>query len=159
MSMSPIYQLLQSGMRLELGSHTFQTEEILRFAKKFDPQRFHVSEEGAKDSIFGRLCASGWHTGSMWMRHNIDNFEEELMRLTKYEGTKPVIGPSPGLRNLGWPAPVFPGDTIRFHSDITGKRSSARRPGWGIMTVSSYGTNQDDVVVLSMDGAVSIRLD
>ena len=159
MSKPPIYQLLEAGMRLELGSHTFTTEEIIRFAKKFDPQVFHVDEEKAKNSIFGRLCASGWHSGSMWMRHNMEHFKDELMRLTKYQGTEPVIGPSPGLRNLNWPAPVYPGDTIRFHSEITGKRASARRPGWGIMTVSSYGTNQDGVVVLSMDGAVSIRMD
>lgn len=159
MSKIPIYQLLNAGMRLELGSHQFEKQEILRFAERFDPQIFHVSEDGARDSIFGRLCASGWHTGSVWMRHNIDNFKQELTRLTNYEGSEPVIGPSPGLRNLRWPAPVYPGDTINFYSEITGKRTSARRPGWGIMMVRSYGVNQDEVEVLSMDGAVSIRLD
>ncbi len=159
MSKTPIYKLLKTNMQLELGHHTFETEEILRFANKFDPQVFHVSEEGAKDSIFGRLCASGWHTGSVWMRHNIDNFKEELLRLTDYQGTEPVIGPSPGLRDLRWLAPVYPGDTISFYSNISDKRTSARRPGWGILMVNSYGTNQDGIQVLSMDGAVSIRLD
>ncbi len=159
MSKTPIYQLLETGMRLELGSHCFTKEEILRFAKKFDPQVFHVDEEKARDSLFGRLCASGWHTGSVWMRNNITNFKQELTRLTGHNGTEPVIGPSPGLRDLRWPAPVYPGDTISFYSEITGKRTSARRPGWGIMMVRSYGINQHGVEVISMDGAVSIRLD
>ena len=159
MSIPPIYDLLEVGMKLELGSHTFEADEIVRFAKKFDPQVFHLSEEGAKDSIFGQLCASGWHTGSIWMRHNIASFASELMRLTEHKGTEPVIGPSPGLRDLKWPAPVYVGDTIAFYSEITGKRSSARRPGWGILTVHSYGVNQNNVRVIAMGGAVSIRMD
>ena len=159
MTREPIYNLLQPGMKLELGSHTFEAEEIIRYAKKFDPQRFHVSEEGARDSIFGRLCASGWHTGAMWMRYNIASFLDELKRLTDNQGTEPVAGPSPGLRNLKWPAPVYVGDTITFSSTITGKRASGRRPGWGLLTVNSTGVNQDGVTVISMDGAVSIRMD
>lgn len=159
MSKPPIYDLLQPGMRLELGSYTFEADDIIRFAKKFDPQRFHVSEEGAKDSLFGRLCASGWHTGSVWMRCNIANFHSELLRLTDNQGTDLVAGPSPGLRDLRWPAPVYVGDTITYFSEITGKRASARRPGWGLLSVHSWGVNQDDVKVISMDGAVSIRMD
>jgi acyl dehydratase len=60
---------------------------------------------------------------------------------------------------LKWPAPVYVGDTIAFSSTITGKRVSPRRPGWGLLTVNSIGVNQDDVMVISMDGAVSIRMD
>jgi len=95
MSREPIYNLLQMGMKLEFGSHTFEAEEIIRYAKKYDPQRFHVSEDGARDSIFGRLCASGWHTGAVWMRYNMAQFTDELKRLTNNEGTEPTIDPSP----------------------------------------------------------------
>ncbi|MEP0940334.1 MAG: MaoC family dehydratase [Rhizobiaceae bacterium] len=159
MSQEPIYNLLQVGMKLEFGSHTFEADEIIRYAKKYDPQRFHVSEEGARNSIFGRLCASGWHTGAVWMRYNMAKFSEELKRLTEYRGTEPIIGPSPGLRDLKWPAPVYVGDTITFSSTLTGKRPSPRRAGWGLLTVNSTGVNQDGVMVISMDGAVSIRMD
>ena len=159
MSKEPIYNLLEVGMKLELGSHTFEAEEIIRFARKFDPQRFHVSEEGARDSLFGNLCASGWHTGSTWMRYNVASYVNELKRNTNYAGTEPVLGPSPGLRNLKWPAPVYIGDTVTFSSTITGKRASPRRPGWAILSSHSTGVNQDGVTVISMDGAVSIRMD
>ena len=96
--MTSFYDLLEEGMTLELGSHTFEPDEIIRFAEKFDPQPFHLSEEGAARSNFGRLCASGWHTCSIWMRLNVSHGRDEFLRLTGYEGPPPVFGPSPGLR-------------------------------------------------------------
>ncbi|MEL6966811.1 MAG: hypothetical protein AAGM04_05460, partial [Pseudomonadota bacterium] len=56
------FDRVEPGLVQELGSHTFEHDEIIRFATKFDPQAFHLSEEGAAASHFGRLCASGWHT-------------------------------------------------------------------------------------------------
>lgn len=59
------------GRTITLGSHTFEADEIKRFAQKYDPQPFHLDEAAAEKSVFGKLCASGWHTCAMWMRHNL----------------------------------------------------------------------------------------
>lgn len=84
---------------------------------------------------------------------------KEWRRVTGYEGEEPELGPSPGIRNLRWPAPVFVGDTITFSSTLTGKRINQRRAGWALLTVYSCGHNQDGTQVLAMDGAVTLRLD
>jgi acyl dehydratase len=159
MSQKSFFDLIEPGMRLDLGCHTFTEDEIARFARKFDPQAFHLSEAGAKGTIFGNQSASGWHTGSIWMKHNISYGRRELLRLTGYEGPKPVIGPSPGLRDLNWPAPVHVGDTVSFFLEVTGKRKNPKRPGWGLLTDYAGGTNQHGKLVLSMKGAVTLRVD
>ena len=151
------YDLLQPGMVQELGSHTFTRDAIIAFAERYDPQRFHLSDEEAADSHFGALCASGWHTASAWMRLNIDNGRAELLRLTGYIGRDPVFGPSPGLRNLRWTHPVCAEDTITYCTTLTGKRKNARRKGWGLLTSQSQGFNQDGRMVITMDGAVTLR--
>ncbi|MGI9364399.1 MAG: MaoC family dehydratase [Rhizobiaceae bacterium] len=159
MSGSAFFDLLKPDMRSELGSHLFEAGEIIRFAEKFDPQRFHLSDELAKDTIFGRLCASGWMTASLWMKYNVSNSEAEMLRLTGHEGPGPELGPSPGMRNLKWPAPVYVGDTISYYSTVTGTRKLERRPGWGLLTSHNYGVNQDGKLVFSADGAVTVRLE
>lgn len=157
---SPIlFQRAHAGLVQELGDHTFEREEIIRFAQKFDPQPFHLSDDGAAASHFGRLCASGWHTFSVWMRLNILNGRKELERLLEIEIPADTFGPSPGVRNLKWTRPVYVGDTITYRSTVTGKRSNPKRPGWGMMMSHSEGFNQDGILVCSMDGAVTIRTD
>jgi len=153
------FELAEIGMVQELGSHTFQSEEIIEFATEFDPQPFHLTEEGAAKSHFGRLCASGWHTGSIWMQLNVANGRDEFIRLTGYKGPEPVFGPSPGLRNIKWTFPVYVGDTITYTSTISGKRTNPRREGWGILMNHSVGINQDGKQVMQMDGAVTLRVD
>ena len=93
------------------------------------------------------------------MKHNVTNGQRQLLELTGYDGQGPVHGPSPGLRNLKWPAPVYAGDTIRFFSTITEKRTNPGRPGWGLLLDHSGGFNQHGKLVLSMDGAVTIKTD
>lgn len=159
MTHTPFFDLLEPGTRLELGSHTFNKDEIIRFAKKFDPQPFHLNDEAAKQRLFGNLCASGWHTASIWMRKNIENSRQELLKHSGYEGPEPVFGPSPGIRNLKWLLPVYVGDTISYSSTLTEKRKNPNRPGWGMLLNHSQGFNQDGKLVLSMDGAVTLRTD
>ena len=159
MTGADFYDKLQPGMQLNLGSHTFDAEKIIRFARKFDPQLFHLSEEGAKNSNFGRLCASGWHTVAVWMRKNVDNGPAEYERLTGFGDPISVLGPSPGVRNIKWLAPVYAGDTVSFTTTIESKRLSDRRPGWGLVISQSAGYNQDGVRVLAFNGAINIRLD
>ncbi|MEE9313220.1 MAG: MaoC family dehydratase [Rhizobiaceae bacterium] len=159
MSTPTFFELLESDMKIELGSHTFGAEEIILFATKFDPQPFHLSDEGARNSHFGKLCASGWHTASIWMRKNMDNGIDEMIRMTGYEGPAPVLGPSPGIKNIRWQHPVFVGDTIRYSSTLTTKKRHPKRSEWGRVMNQSHGVNQDGKLVFSMDGSVTMRVD
>ncbi len=159
MTKTSFFNLIDPGMTMQLGQYTFEKEEIIRFADKFDPQKFHLSEDGAKTSIFGNLCASGWHTASIWMRQNVIHGRDELIRLTKYTGPEPEFGPSPGVRNLRWVSPVFVGDTITYQSTIIGKRELPKHPGWGLVTSHSQGINQNEKPVLALNGAVFVKLD
>lgn len=159
MTQTPFFDLIEIGMTIELGSHTFERDEIIRFAEKFDPQRFHLTEEGAADSHFGALCASGWHTLSMWMRKNVDNGRDAFIEAISQDGAAPVYGPSPGVCNIKWLHPVYVGDTITYRSTIINKRKNPKRPGWGMLMNHSDGVNQNGVKVMSMDGAVTIRTD
>src|SRR4051812_7644145 len=100
------------GERYELGSHTFGPSEIKTFAKRFDPQRFHIDEDEAKRSHFGALCASGWHTAVVWMRLMIE-YRKREDEAARARGEKiAAIGPAPGFRNLKWLKPVYVDDTI-----------------------------------------------
>ena len=94
------------GRTITLGAHKFEADEIKAFAKKYDPQIFHVDEEAAKKSVLGGLCASGWHTAATWMKYNLEKrMESEGVRWTG-PGPQPEFGPSPGFRNLKWLKPV-----------------------------------------------------
>jgi acyl dehydratase len=143
------------GITQDLGSHVFTAEEIIAFAEQYDPQAFHLSEEGAKGTVFGALCASGWHTASMWMRHN-------LLHLTPVQwtgaGLKPEFGPSPGFQNLRWLKPAYAGDTIRFSRTTTGHRAMGSRPGWRILSGRGEAFNGTGETIMSMDTAVLVKV-
>ena len=128
--MSAFWERIEPGMVSELGSHTFTRQAILDFAKAYDPQRFHLDEDAAKASIFGALCASGWHTASVWMRLNILNGRAELQRLTGLE-TLPVFGPSPGIRDLRWLRPVYVGETVHYRTEIVEQAQERLAPRLG----------------------------
>lgn len=90
-----------------LGSHHFTAGEIKEFAREFDPAPFHIDEEAARSSVFGALCASGWHTVSLWMHYNVARPHRHFAAPWQGPGPEPVFGPSPGIRDLRWPRPVF----------------------------------------------------
>lgn len=146
------------GETRSLGSHLFTAEKIAIFARMYDPQPFHLDEDTAKESILGGLCASGWHTASVFMRLNVDTMKAEIARRLAAGLTGPEIGPSPGFRNLRWPRPVFAGDTISFEQTITGKRVTASRPGWGLVETANGGVNEKGETVFAFDGAAFIGL-
>ena len=146
------FEDLKIGKKTTLGFETFTREAIIDFAKKYDPQPFHVDEEAAKRSLFGRLAASGWHTASMWMKQFVDTrkkFESE--RSPSSEPT-PRPGPSPGFTKLRWHRPVHAGDTISFASELADKRVTSR-PGWGLIFSHNTGINQDGVRVYEFTGS------
>jgi acyl dehydratase len=129
------------GSTRDLGHVSPTAEEIRAFATQFDPQPFHIDEEAAKHSIFGRLCASGWHTCCMAMRLMADNFLSESSSLG-----------SPGLESLKWLKPVYPGDTLSLKSTILESRPMASRPDVGLVRTAWDMFNQDGEKVLHMDG-------
>ena len=148
------WDAIEVGMERSLGTYTFTPEAIVAFAEKYDPQRFHLSEDGARGSIFGALCASGWHTASVWMRLNILNGPVEWKRATGI--APPPFGPSPGMNEIRWLRPVYSGETVRFGSRVTDKRESRSRPGWGIVTSDGTGALEDGTMVLTMNAAVLV---
>ena len=135
------------GEKTELGSYTFTAESIKRFAGAFDPQSFHLDEAAAAASLFGGLCASGWHTAAVWMRLMVDNGLRNSA--ADFEGqARPRIGPSPGFEAMQWLKPVMAGETISFTTEVIEMRASRSRPEWGLVIsrnegrkASSYASN------------------
>jgi acyl dehydratase len=147
------FEDMRVGERTELGSHTFMAEEIKAFARRFDPQRFHVDEAAAAQTHFGRLCASGWHTTAVYMRHFVEAERREAEILRARGETPARDGPSPGIRDLRWLKPVYAGDVISFAREVKELRETTTRPGWGLMVALNTGTNQHGELVLSFVGA------
>jgi acyl dehydratase len=145
------------GDRTEIGSHQFNAGEIKSFAKRFDPQRFHVDEAEAERSHFGKLCASGWHTAFMWMRTLVDYRRREADARRSRGEPVARTGPSPGFRDLKWLKPVYAGDTVSFATEVVETRPSNSRPEWGIMRVCNTGTNQNGDLVISFVSATFVE--
>jgi len=143
---------LEIGFKADLGSHAFSAEEIVSFAKRWDPQRFHVDADAARESLFGALCASGWHTACVWMRLNVEDGKRRTAAAAAAGEPLPRFGPSPGIFDIKWPRPVFVGDTVFYSWTILEKRESRSRPEWGIVTYLAEGFNQDDKPVLTFNG-------
>ena len=129
------------GERIELGSVTVTEEEIITFARQYDPQPFHISPEQAKRSYYGGLIASGWHTVSLLMRMMVDTFINDTISLG-----------SPGVDEVRWLKPVRPNDTLHAHLTIVDTNPSKRRAELGIITSSSEVFNQSGELVLTLKG-------
>ena len=147
----------QPGHRRELGSYVFTAEAIVDFARQFDPQRFHIDAEAAKDTVFGGLCASGWHTASTWMKLNLASNVLETEKALAEGRALPEFGPSPGFRNLRWFKPVYAGDELFYSRTIRGTRPLNSRPGWSILELTAEAHNRNGELVLSFDSAALIR--
>jgi acyl dehydratase len=137
----PMYfEDLAPGRIDRFGSYPVTREEVLAFAHAYDPQPFHVDDEAAaKSPLFGRLAASGWHTAAMGMRMTADHWAALGMT---------TLGAA-GIEDLRFLRPVYPGDTLRVEAEILEARTSASRPGVGIVKALTTVLNQDDQPVLS----------
>lgn len=151
------FEDMRVGERYEVGRHTFTAEDIKAFARRFDPQLFHVDEEAAKRSHFGALCASGWHTASIWMRLMIDYHLREDEKLRARGEKVATFGPSPGFRELKWLKPVYVGDTIAYATEILELRASNSRPEWGLISIRNTGVNQRGEPVISFVSASFVQ--
>lgn len=127
------FEDLTPGRVFELGEAVAEREEMIAFAKRYDPQPFHLDEAAASESLFGGLAASGWYTIGLWMRNYVDNL---LAHST-------AMG-SPGGRELSWPAPVFAGDVLRCRLEVLTGRRSGSRPGMGIVEIRATAHRAED---------------
>jgi acyl dehydratase len=132
---------LPAGTTVEMGSLTVDRDEVIAFASRYDPQPFHLDEEAAAKSMFGRLSASGWHTCAMAMGLMVRNFLHESSSLG-----------SPGLEQIKWLKPVYPGDTLSLRQRIVESRPMKSRPDVGLTRTLWEMFNQQDEQVLLMDG-------
>ncbi len=130
-----------AGHVAEFGQTLVSRDEVLAFARQFDPQPFHVDEAAAASSLFGGLCASGWHTCAMAMRMMCDGYLLDAASLG-----------SPGIENLRWHKPVFPGDTLGMRMEVLESRPMASKPQVGLVRSRWEVRNQRGEVVMSMEG-------
>ncbi len=136
------------GKEIPLGHYTISREEIIEFAEEFDPQPFHLSEEGGLDRAAGGLIASGWHTCSILMRLICDAFLNNSLS----QG-------APGIDEVRWLRPVRPGDVLTGKSVVLAKRVSRSRPEIGIFTIRHEVSNQDGDMVMWLEnkGMMGLR--
>ncbi|MGE0876359.1 MAG: MaoC family dehydratase [Burkholderiales bacterium] len=140
--MSTLYwEDFEIGSAVDMGSHTFTADDIVAYARQFDPQPFHIDPDAAKRSVFGGLIASGWHTCAVGMRLMCDDYINRSMSMG-----------APGVDNIRWPNPVRAGDTITYRRVLLEKRASNSRPEMGLLKTRWEAVNQHGETVLSMEG-------
>jgi acyl dehydratase len=132
------FEDIEVGTKASFGRYEVTREEVIEFASKYDPQAFHLDDSAAAATHFGRLSASGWHTCAMVMAMLVEN-----MKCRKQAG----LG-SPGLDELRWLKPVYPGDVLRCESELIEKTPSRSRPEMGSFRSQIRVLNQDDVMVM-----------
>ena len=135
---------LRVGQRFVSQAHTIDEAQIVRFAREFDPQPFHLDEGVATRSPFGGLVASGWHTAALTMRLLV-------------QGGAPIAGGIVGVGGeIKWTAPTRPGDTLQVHSEVEEITPSRSRPDRGIVTIRSETRNQRGDVVQVFTGKIVV---
>ncbi len=133
------FEDIEPGTKAAFGHYAVTRDEVIDFARKFDPQAFHLSDDAAAQTHFGRLSASGWHTCAMMMAMLVEN-----MKTTDQAG----LG-SPGQDELRWLKPVYPGDTLRIETEIIDKRASNSRPEMGSYRSKITVLNQHGEAVMT----------
>ena len=143
------YEDLEVGSKSAFGQYEVTREEVVDFAGKYDPQPFHLDDAAAAKTHFGKLSASGWHTCAMPMAMLVKEWSQHRVA---------SLG-SPGIDELRWLRPVYPGDTLRAENELIEKRRSASRPEMGLTKARTTVFNQNDEPVLSMisNGLVAVR--
>jgi acyl dehydratase len=141
------FEDLVVGEEKLFGHYDVTREEVLEFARKYDPQPFHLSDEAAAKTHFGRLAASGWHTAAMTMAVIVQSM-----------GTEPQASlGSPGVDELRWLKPVYPGDRLTMRGTVLEKTPSRSKPDLGSFRSQTVVTNQDGVDVLRFISIVLIK--
>jgi acyl dehydratase len=141
------FEDLEIGAETDFGTYDVTREEVLEFARKYDPQPFHLSDKEAAKTHFGRIAASGWHTCAMTM----------AVIARKVVGEEQAGLGSPGVDELRWLKPVYPGDTLHVRGKIVDKTPSRSKPEIGSFRTETTVTNQDGVPVMRFTSIVHIR--
>ena len=143
------FEDIEVGAIARFGDYPVTREEVIAFAGKYDPQPFHLSDDAAAGTHFGRLSASGWHTCAMTM----------AMLVAHLKANEQAALGSPGIDELRWRTPVYPGDRLRCETEVIEKRRSASRPEMGIYKSRMTVFNQDDVAVMTFvsNGLIATR--
>lgn len=144
----PYLEDFAPGQVRRFGRYEVTREEVLAFARAFDPQPFHLSDEGAANTHFGRLAASGWHSCAMAMAMNV-----AAMAAADDAGSLGAVG----VDELRWLKPVHPGDVLRCESEVLEVRASASRPGMGSVRTRLTLFNQADAPVMRYVAIVLYR--
>lgn len=131
----------RSGEVAEFGNHTVTEEEVIDFARRYDPQPFHVDREAARQTIYGGLIASGWMTAAVAMRLLVDHYISPLSSMG-----------SPGIDELRWLRPVRPGDRLRLRVTVVETRRSQSKPDRGMIQILQEMMNQNDETVMTIRG-------
>ncbi|GDY31356.1 MaoC/PaaZ C-terminal domain-containing protein [Gandjariella thermophila] len=126
------FEDLTPGRIIDLGGVKVDREEMLAFARRFDPQPFHLDEEAGRRSVLGGLAASGWFTASLWMRAYVDH----VLAGSTSQG-------SPGGREFAWPAPVYPDDVLHCRLEVLAARRSRSRPRLGLVDITGTAHRRD----------------
>ena len=141
------FEDLEIGKPAVFGTYDVTRKEVLEFARKYDPQPFHLSDEAAAKTHFGRIAASGWHTAAMVMA---------VIARRVVQEEQAGLG-SPGIDELRWKKPVYPGDTLTVSGEILDKTPSRSRPDMGSFRTQTTVTNQNGEVVMTFISIVLIR--
>jgi acyl dehydratase len=141
------YEDFHPGRRFMLGPKTVPAEEIIEFAREFDPQPMHLDEAAGRASILGGLAASGWHTSALFMRMMTDSY----LLASLSEG-------APGIDIMEWRRPVLAGDTISGHSTVIEARPMRSRPGIGIVKFRHEVANQRGDLVCVSENSIMFRM-
>jgi len=138
------------GDRFSFGDYAVTRAEVIDFASRYDPQGFHLDDEiAAQSPIFGRLAASGWHTASIGMRMTVDFWKENQVE---------SMG-SPGIDDLRWMRPVYPGDRLRSEVEVVAVTPSRSKPDRGAVRFRTTLLNQHDEPVMRHEATVFIKRD
>jgi len=135
---------VELGQPIALGEYAFHKDDMIRFARAFDPQPFHIDEQAAAHSHFNKLVASGWHVAGAFMRCLVDARQELEAQARARGETPPASGPSPGFTDMRWLKPTYEGDVLAFSTTPVAKRRTSR-PGWGLLFSENAGSDQNGV--------------
>lgn len=152
------FEDFQVGQIHDLGSKTVDRDERLAFARSYDPQPFHLSEEAGRASLCGGLSASGWHTSAIFMRLLVSKFASLAAERAARGEETPSFGPSPGFEDMKWPRPVLVGDRVTYRTEVNAKRIVESRPGWGLTSMHNEGRNQNEALVFAFKSHVFVPL-
>ena len=142
------FESFEIGQKQSFGAYEVTEDEIIEFASKYDAQFFHLDHDAAQESLFGGLCASGWHTCAMTMSMMVENMDLHGRSLG-----------SPGIDSLRWLRPVYPGDILSVQMEVLDTVPSKSRPNIGVVTNKVSVSNHEGVIVMEFTSKGIFRRD